>query len=404
MLSAELSESNEPRSNTLDVANIADKPVYAAIHNYLQAAAGNHSDTSRQPGLYLVREDLQKVKRFCRHVSQLPVKYNEVISYLGYSESFVAGLGPSRIAELHKQLRAIAETWAATETRMIEVGSSLVSFYGDLSSFGSGIIDLVRSMESYKSHAGLAVDVTTDQLSSLPAIPLQDRDLRVLPSLVDLSSELVSIVEEHKKDANKVKLQIEYFRAELRAARNNITQKLSLAVTHDGNDQSRTLSEEITRYNTQIEELDKTYRTYTNYIWVGAWWGPIAVGITASIFGVKAMRVKSEHDQLIQKKKALENKMASINKVTHALLGLETDLQNLQLLTEEALNGAGNLENIWSVIGAYITASVQRIKSTNNATTLFLFEARLSHMITQWVNVENEARTLMQALNQDSEN
>lgn len=403
MLSADLAESNEPQNNILDMTNIADKPVYTAIHDYLQLAAGTHSDTSRQPGLYLVQEDLQKVKRFCKHVTQLPIKHNEVVSYLGYSESIVAGLGPSKIAELHRQLQETADIWYSIETRMVEVGSTLVSFSGDLSSFGNGIIDLIRSTESYKSHTGTVVDITTEQLNSLPLIPLQAEDLRALPSLVDLSGELISIVEEHKKNANKVKHHIEYFRAELRTARNNIAHKLALSVEHDGNEQTLTLSEEISRYNTRIEELGRTYQTYTNYIWVGAWWGPVGLGISASIYGFKASNVKSQHDDLIQKKKDLEKKMATVNKVSQALLALETDLQNIQLLTEEALNGAGNLENIWTLISAYINASVQRIKSTNNATTLFLFEARLSHMITQWVNVDKEARTLMQALNQDSE-
>lgn len=403
MNNAELSESNEPQSNTLDIANIADKPVYDAIHNYLQAASGNHKETARQPGLYLVQEDLQKVKRFCRHVSQLPVNHHEVISYLGYSESFIPGLKPSRIAELHRQLKETADIWFSIETRMIGVGSTLVSFSGDLSSFGAGIIDLIRTMDSYRSHQGLVGDVTAAQLNSLPDIPLQDSDLRALPSLSELCGELVMIVEGHKKEAQKVKLQIEFFRSELRSARDNIARKIALSVEHDGNDKLSELSEEITRYNNQIEEVGRTYRTYTRNIWVGAWWGPVGAIIAGGIYGYKAYNTKKDHNKLIQEKKDLEEKLTTISKATRSLLALETDLQNMLLLTEEALSGAGNLENIWTVIAAYITASIQRIKTTSSATTLFLFEARLSHMITQWSNVEREARTLMQAINQDSE-
>lgn len=403
MLSAEKVESHQPQNTTLDVTNIEEKPVYAAIHDYLQVVAGNHSQAARQPGLYLVHEDLQKIKRFCRHVNQLPVKYYEVVSYIGYSQTTVEGLSPNKIATLHKSLQEMADIWTSVEASMTKVAATLVAFSGDLNSFGGSITDLIRSMDGYKSHEGRTVDVSSDDLSSLPHVPLQEKDLRALPSLVDLTHELVFIVDGHKRDAQKVKLHIEYFRAELRTARDDIARKLALAVAYDGGEEITALNEELARQNAQIDELGKTYRTYSNYVWVGAWWGPVGVVITASIYGPQASKVKKEYEKHIEKKKDLESRIASISTVMRGLMTLETELQNLQLLTEEALSGAGNLENIWTVIGAYISSSVERIKTTHSATTLFLFEARLSHMLAQWSNVEKEARILMQVINRDSD-
>lgn len=403
MFSTEKAENSEPQNTTLDVTDIADKPVYAAVHDYLQVAAGNHSQSARQPGLYLVNEDLQKVKRFCRHVNQLPVKYHEVVSYIGYSEASVEGLRPNGIATLHTSLQDLASVWAAVEARMINVAAALVAFSGELGPFGKAIIDLIRGMASYKSHEGRTVDVTSDDLASLPHTPLLDSDLRALPSLAELTQELVHTVDGHKRDAQKVKTHIEYFRAGLRTARDDIARKLALAVAYDSGEQITMLNEELVRHNAQIEELGKTYRTYTNYAWVGAWWGPVGAVISGSIYGPKASKVKKEYEKRIEQKKALEKRAAGASKLMHGLMKLETDLQNMQLLTEEALSGAGNMENIWTVIGAYITSSVERIRTTQNATTLFLFEARLSHMLAQWGNVEKEARVLMQVLNRDAE-
>ncbi len=402
MFSIEKSENSEPQNTTLDITDIADKPVYAAVHDYLQVAAGNHSQSARQPGLYLVNEDLQKVKRFCRHVNQLPVKYHEVVSYIGYSEA-PQGLGPNGIATLHISLQDVAGVWASVEAHMIKVAAALVAFSGELGSFGNSIIDLIRGMASYKSHEGRTVDITGDDLASLPHTPLLDSDLRALPSLVDLTQELVLTVDGHKRDAQKVKTHIEYFRAGLRTARDDIARKLTQAVVYDGSEQIITLNEELARHNVQLEELGNTYSTYTNYAWVGAWWGPVGAAITLSIYGPKASQVKKDYEKKIEQKKALEKRVASINKLMHGLLRLETDLQNMQLLTEEALSGAGNMENIWTVIGAYINSSVERIRTTQNATTLFLFEVRLSHMLAQWSNVEKDARVLMEVLNRDAE-
>lgn len=404
MFSTEKAENSEPQNTTLDVTDIADKPIYAAVYDYLQVAAGNHSQSARQPGLYLVNEDLQKVKRFCRHVNQLPIKYYEVVSYIGYSEAPVEGLSPGKIVTLHDSLRQLAELWASVEKNMLDVAAGLVAFSGELDPYGRSVIELIRGMASYKSHEGRIVDVTSDDLSSLPYTPLQAIDLRALPSLVEVTQDLVTAVDGHKRKAQKVKMQIEYFRTELRNARTEIARKLELAVTYDGGEQVTTLNEELARHNAQIEELGKTYRTYTTYAWVGVWWGPVGAAITASIYGPQASKVKTEHEKKIEQKKALEKRVAGINKFMHGLLRLETELQNVQLLTEEALSGAGNMENIWTVIGAYITSSVERIRTTQDATTLFLFEARLSHMLAQWVNVEKEAWILMQLLNREAEN
>jgi hypothetical protein len=403
MFSIEKSENSEPQNTTLDITNIADKPVYAAVHDYLQVAAGNHLQSARQPGLYLVNEDLQKVKRFCRHVNQLPVNYHEVVNYLGYSEASLEGLSPNGIANLHKGLQDVAGVWASVETHMIGVAAALVAFSGDLESFGSLIIKFIRGMASYKPHEGRIVDITGDDLASLPHTPLLDSDLRALPSLVALTQELVLIVDKHKQDAQKVKKHIEYFRAGLRTLRDDIARKLTQAVAYDGSEQIITLNQELARHNVQLEELGNTYGTYTNYKWFGAWWGPVGAAITLSIYGPKASKVKKEYEIKIEQKKTLENKVLSINKLMHGLLKLETELQNMQLLTEEALSGAGNMENIWTLIGTYISSSVERIKTTHNAETLFIFEARLSHMLTQWSNVNKEARVLMDVLNRDAE-
>jgi hypothetical protein len=382
--------------------DIADKPVYDGIHEYLQAAAGNNPESKRQPGLYLVNEDLQKVKRFCRHVNQLPVNHQQVVSHIGYSEASPEGLGPRGIVALHTSLQGLADVWTSVEAHMVKVAAALVAFSEELKSYGNLIIDLIRGMPSYKSHEGRTLDVTSEDLASLPHTPLLDSDLRPLQSLVGLAEDLVAIVDGHKQDAQNVTIHIKYFRAGLRTTRDEIARKLELAVKYDGSDQITELNEKLARHNEQLEELRNTYGTYTNYKWFGAWWGPLGAAITLSIYGPMASEVKKDYEKKIEQKKTLEKDVANISKLMRGLLTLETELQNMQLLTEEALSGSGNMENIWTLIGAYINSSVERIRTTQSATTLFLFEARLSHMLAQWGNVEKEATVLMEVLNQDT--
>ncbi|RRV04206.1 hypothetical protein EGJ27_23325 [Pseudomonas sp. v388] len=402
MLSTALAEKNDLKDESLNVTDILEKPVHTAIQNYLQAAAGDHEKAVRKPGLYLGSDDLEKIKRLTRQVNQLPTKPEEVASYLGYSESFIAGLRPSDIAKLHQQLKDLATTWYGIEKKMIEVGNTLITFNGILKSYGSSICNLIRKLEGYTSYQGVIADITPEDLATLPSVPLKTDAQRAIHPLLALIKEIVNTVDEHKKSANNVKNLITFFRTDLRTARDEITRKLALIVKTDGNELAAELNEEISRFNARIEELGRSYSTYTIYKWVGLWWGPAGLGITWSIFGSDANRIKAEYEKEIQNKKKLESRLANINQGIPALLRLEADLQNMQLLIEEALNGAGNLENIWSLIGAYITASVSKIRDTDDATALFIFEARISHMLNQWDNVERQAQGLVTAINQDA--
>jgi hypothetical protein len=402
MIGAEAISPREAPSNELDVTDILDKPIASVIQDYVQMAAGNTPEAVRKPGLFLVHEDLQKIKRFARRAIELPVKDDEVVAYLGYSTSFIKGLEPDAIVDLHKRFHDLVFIWNGIQRQMIKVGSTLITFHTELVSFGGNIVNLIRSMEGYEAASALVGDVVGQKVSTLPSTPLQGKDLGKLPSLLGLTQELVSIVSDYEQRAATVRGLIGDFGGQLRSARTEISRKLTLVVENEGSDIALKLSQELALLNERIEEVGRTYATYTNYIWVGAWWGPVGLIISGTIFGITASEVKVQHDSLIEQKTGLEKKLNSVNKVMPMFLKLEADLQTLQLLTEEAVSGVANLENVWTMIGAWINASVKSIRKTENATELFLFEARLSNMINQWNQVAQQAVILMQALNQDA--
>lgn len=403
MINAGQREPLDTSDHTLPISDIVKESVYPAIHEFMQAAAGNHPDATRPAGLFLVNEDLQKVKRFCKYMSQLPTELRQVQDYLGFHDSFIPGLQPVDVAALHRELKGFAEFWYEIENDMRNVTANLVTFSVELESFGNPVVEFIKKMAGYLSYQGVVGEVTAEDLQSLPEKPLSQKDLPKLDPLVQLTQELVETVEEHREAARKVKDKVVYFRTQLRDVRDDITRKLKRLVDNGVDSLTADANAELDRLNDLIEDSTKKYSTFTKYTFVGLWWGPVGLAISASIYGPQAIAAKNEQATRLAEKQAVEAKLKSLNRFMASLSTVETDLQNMQLLTDEALNGAGSLENIWLMIGDYIASSVRRIKDTKSATTLFIFESRLSHMIAQWGNVEKQAKILMQVLSQDTE-
>lgn len=401
MLSAESIEPTKPAESELD---ILDKPIFQAIDDYIQMAAGNNPKATRDRGLFVVPEDLKKINDFARYANQLPVEYVHVVRYLGYPEAPVEALGAHAIARMHQDLHALVFIWNGIQREMKSVASTLISFHSDLEAYGNRIVERIKKMDGFEVGEALVGDFTGQKVGELPSMPFREKDLSALPSLFALTQELVTRAHDYAERARQVRNLMESFIQDLTRTRSSIGRKMALIASDKSSDIAISLNQELAELNTSIEEVERTYKTFTDYIWVGAYWGPVGLLISGTIYGPTAIDTKSKHNTLIERKAELSNKLKTVNHLAPLLSRLQLDLQKLYLLTNEALNGAGNIENLWVMLGTWIETSVKSIRRTNNATELFLFEANLSTMIKKWSEVKREAVILMWDLNQESSN
>jgi hypothetical protein len=370
------------------IENVLQVPVIEAVQSYIDISSGGHPETTRSAGFFIAQQDLGKIKAFAHYASGLPTNLNQIKEYLGYDRSGVPGLEPVNVQALHKEAQGLADFWNDIEVRMKQVAANLIVFSTDLNTFGAALIGAIKGFAGYDKYKSQIGDIEAAQL---PDIKLNGEDIERVHSLLDLSGELVNIIQEHKRSSTDLKKRIEYFLECITELKDNVSIACQAAANHNLNAEFADKIEQLQRLNTQIDELCRTYGTFSKYTWVGAWWGPVGLAISASIYGPKAAKVREERDDAIARKNQLGGEVKNIDNVIGSLASFQLNLQSLEMLSMEAISGARNIEDIWLLINSYITASMALMEKNSNATTILVFETRLASLIEHWIKISNEA-------------
>lgn len=370
------------------IENVLKVPVTDAIQSYVDISSGTQAESTRSSGFFIAQQDLGKVKAFTHYAAALPTDLNQVKQYLGYDSSGIPGLEPVDVQALHKEAQDLADFWSDIENRTKNVAADLIVFSVDLQTTGEAVITFIKSLGGYQDYSIQLGDVEAEQL---PDIKLIDNDRQRIPGLLALSEELLDVVQGYKRKATDVKQRIEYFLAGITELKDKVSIALQALANHNLGVELAEKIEQLQRLNTRIDELGRTYKTFSKYTWVGAWWGPVGLVISASIYGPKAANVREERDTAIDQKKQLDDEVKRLDHVIGSLIDFQTRLQLLEVLSMEAISGAKNIEDIWLLINSYITASMTQMEKNTNATTLLIFEKRLIALMGHWVKISDEA-------------
>jgi hypothetical protein len=370
------------------IENVLNVPITDAIQSYVDLSSGTQAGSTRSSGFFITHQDLGKVKAFTDYAAALPIDLNQVKQYLGYDSSGLPGLEPVDVQALHKEAQNLADFWSDIETRMKNVAANLIVFSVDLETTGQAVIKFIKDLSGYQDYSIQLGNVEAEQL---PDIKLNDNDRRRIPSLLALSTELLEIVQGYKRNATDVKQRVEYFLAGINELKDKVSIALQALANHNLSVELAEKIEQLQRLNTRIDELGRTYKAYSKYTWVGAWWGPVALAISASIYGPKAANVREERDTAIDQKKQLDDEVKRLDHVIGSLIDFQTKLQLLEVLSMEAISGAKNIEDIWLLINSYITASMTQMEKNTDATTILIFERRLIALMGHWVKIRDEA-------------
>jgi hypothetical protein len=283
---------------------------------------------------------------------------------------------------------------------MKTVGTSLVVFSEDLESSGGAITAFVKGLESYQSTLGKVGDLTPEEIDKLPEVSLDEGDKKKIPTLLALVDDLRTTLDHHSKTATDLNSKISDFKDMLKdRIAPAVGLKIELCASNVSDKNIARLTAEIDIINTLIAEKLATYESYSNYKWLGVWWGPVGLAISASIYGPKAAATAAEKNALIAQKQALEQQVSDHDTLLSSLISFETSLQDLKDRIDGASGSASNLESMWGLIQGYIDSSYRKLEGITDATYLVIFVTRLESIISSWISIRKQAQDLLTAFN-----
>jgi len=381
-------------------AEVSAEEVGAVSERLMMAASGSHPDVIRSPGLLVTNEDVRRIKRYVETGLELPVELAQVQQLLGYEKIDIPGLEPSDMHALYQNIKKHAGAWSAIEADMKTVGTSLVVFSEDLESSGGAITTFIKGLEGYQSSVGRVGDLTPEEIDKLPEVRLGEGDKKKIPTLLALVSDLKTALKHHSKTTTDVNVKISDFKDTLKdRIAPAVGLKIALCASNGNDKEIARLAAEVDIINLLIAEKLATYESYSDYKWLGIWWGPVGFAISASIYGPKAAATAAEKDQLITQKQALEQQISARNTLLSSLVGFETSLQDLKIRIDGASGSASNLVGMWGLIQGYIDSSYRKLEGITDATYLVIFVTRLESIISSWISIRKQAQDLLTAFN-----
>lgn len=383
---------------TSELAANLDKAIVTAVPDFIDVVTSRNPAVKRDAGIPATTRDIRTIRQFVDYANKLPTQLAQVEQLIGYKETHIVGLSPFEIKKLYTSIKNSVKDWPIIEKKMKEVATSLLVTSSNLQQYGQQIIAFVKKIDGYEDAQLTLGDITDKELASLPDLPLPTAGAAKIPVLLGLVDDIVDIIETQQKKATKMSELFTELKSELRELEYDTDIKLKLSSPTQPDGRLDDLAERIQTVNTLIEEETQTYKKYSTYTWVGAWWGPLGYGISYSIFGDDASKARDKLENLQKEKRELLDNQRFTNHVLKSMGLLQTDLQNLLLRLEDTTASTAHLESLWSIILEYIEQSKSQLRKSNSATELHSFVSRLTTMINNWVLIRPDAQKLLNAL------
>ncbi|KPX20756.1 putative Binary cytotoxin component [Pseudomonas syringae pv. delphinii] len=364
----------------------------------MNVLSGKGEGVARAPGLLITNEDVRSIRRYVNTGLSLPTKLEEVSQLVGGSDNGIAGLAPDAIAELHVGIQTHARSWSAIETNMQKVGSDLYVFSGNLITIATNVVDFIKGLESYQT---LQVgDLTPAQIDQMPPVALMDQDSKKIPGLLALVDDLKVYIKDHSASTTRTRVGVTDFKRCLKdEIAPGVALKIRLARSGNAGDEIARLTADVDQLNNRINQKLAEYEEYSEYKWIGFWWGVIGGVVSYSIYGPKATAALSEKDHLIKEKRQVELTLKKQNRLLGDLLAFETSLQDLKTRIDGAASGVSNIESLWVLLEELVESSHDRIKNTNNALYLVSFVSRFQTLLVNWKEIQIHSFDLLTAFN-----
>lgn len=341
----------------------------------------------------VTKGDITRIKEYVSEAKKLPVHIDDIKTLLKSENTGIAGLEPYDIADTCTKIINNANNWNDIELSMKRVAGSLQTFSEDLRDFGDGIIAAIETMPGYQNYIGTIEGLTDEEIAKLPELKIGRDEKNRFPFIMNSIQFIASSIEQKKTSSTDIQLRLKHFKTELTdVVAVSIGEKLKLAGNHE-------LNAEITRLNAEIDEAqrlvdEKTREHEPNFFdYFMAFTNPV---------GSQFMKIKTTLQNLhvaplIRRRDELTEQVRKKSVLTGTLLALHDRLYSVDSYILGATQSTALLETLWITISEYIDSSKNKIDGIHEFLTLRAFVSSLKAVLSNWKNIESNAKALTKA-------
>ncbi|MFJ2323432.1 MULTISPECIES: alpha-xenorhabdolysin family binary toxin subunit A [unclassified Pseudomonas] len=368
---------------------------------FVNASLGEGEEYNRGTGIQLTKEQIISLRKYEVLGLSLPVRIQDVISYLNYGAGDVGGVGlkPADFLRTFTMTYDHARRWSPLREQIMLTGTDLKIFAGSILRTGRGIVEIYDDLKASRyleEH-----DITTPeqylalkrQIPDLPALTLSADDV---PDIKGYLNDMLAKVRQCHQKAERVRAELDSFGIDMREkVLPEIRLRMEFVLKNTYQADIKLLQNDIDQRSKEIDGLNKQYDQLVQEAIKSAATLNIGGLILGIYQGVKAESIRKERNMLKEEQQLANQKMASKSQTLKSLNKVRDDLQNLTYVAIEAEVATQNLMLVWNALSTYVSASAKEVDQLQEATSLRRFKNQIVGIIEPWEQIKSSSDQLL---------
>ncbi|HCM63093.1 MAG TPA: XaxA [Morganella sp. (in: Bacteria)] len=368
----------------------------------LKLLLNEEDNTFRSAGIF-THDDLVQIKRYINYGLTLPREEEDVIDFIGYRETELAGFEPHNIQTLFKHIHQHALSWELVESATKQQAIDLEIAGFNITTTGNYILSAINEMPIITQAKITLQDASSEKLKS---ITYKKQDHIISGELVKILAAMKADIIDERKKTQRVKNIIGRFRLELIGGLDETDNEISSLMYEVKRKQKKLLKSqssektdeimsEIRLKNEEIEILKREYSQFVKLSFSGLVGGIIGLIITGTIFGYRAEQVRRRKNILIDEVAELQEKVIAQQTIQKLIIKLDKELSTLDGYFSDAHIAVDHLDFMWQVMLTEVTESMNTFMQINDAYSLLQFSLQLKKVTLPWQRVRGYSKELL---------
>lgn len=368
----------------------------------LKLLLNEEENTFRSAGIF-THNDLVQIKRYINYGLTLPRELEDVIDFIGYRETELAGFEPHNIQILFKHIYQHALSWEHVESATKQQAIDLEISGFNITTTGDYILNAISEMPVIAQAKITLQDALSEKLKT---ITYKKQDHIISGELVKILAAMKEDIIEERKKTQYVKNIISRFRLELIGGFDDsdseipslmydVKRKQKQLLKNQSNEKTDGIMSEIRMKNEEIEILKREYSQFVKLSFSGLVGGIIGLIITGGIFGYRAEQVRRRKNVLIEEVAELQEKVIARQAIQKLIIKLDKELSTLDGYFSDAHIAVDHLDFMWQIMLTEVTESLNTFMQINDAYSLLQFSLQLKKITLPWQRVRGYSKELL---------
>ncbi|NEQ67872.1 MAG: alpha-xenorhabdolysin family binary toxin subunit A [Symploca sp. SIO2D2] len=364
-------------------------------------------------GLILESSAILQMKRYEKTGLSLPGTEDEIYTYLGGNLN-TKGLTNKELLETFLAIRINAGDWSPLERKMIQLAADLDVFALEVNTEGQkAACFLFEILCTYSDLMEISVerlregdeDYLQEVLESLDmeADVAKSQALRLIATQRKIDG-LVDSTEKYAQETKELFKSIQDFRTDLGSCLHEVTGQWNLLLNLTSEDDLDRKQRELEQKKARLKILNEEYKNLVRATFIGGVGGLLGLIISSSIYGQQTAAKRRDIEQLEAEIRELENAIQQLDRLVGIIAKLNSKLEGLSTVMEEAEQGALAVETAWTTMNALLQAAYDKATKVADAPDVLELWLEFDSMLFPWKEVGNNAliitQQIQEALNQ----